>query len=139
MPNGFIFLYMKYCRVHSWTHVNISLYEVDPLFLFYLNRARSNFQKCNDIIAMWKKKLWKLYYSVHHRSQQCGRIYFVTILPHNFTQNCLSSSSHKLHINQKLSQIHSKSSLQLNLHLIPKATVTKLSELIELVIDLPDF
>lgn len=36
-------------------HLNISLYKVDPAFLFYLNRARSNFQKCNNIIAMWKK------------------------------------------------------------------------------------
>lgn len=38
------------------SHLKISLYEIDPTFLSYLNRARSNFQNCNNIIAMWRKK-----------------------------------------------------------------------------------
>lgn len=42
----------------------------------------------------------------------------------------------KLHINQKLNQIHNKSSIQSNLHLhfIPKATMANLFGLIQLII-----
>lgn len=45
----------------------------------------------------------------------------------------------KLHINQKLNQVHNKSFMQSNLHFIPKATIANLSRLTQLNNILPDF
>lgn len=111
-------------------HPNISLYEVDPIFFYYLNRARSNFQKCN-VTAMWKKirKLKK-------PSQVKAVGYILLQYSHIILQEiAYQFLLNKLHINQKLNQIHNKSSIRSNLHFIPKATIANPSGLIQLIMD----
>lgn len=100
--------------------------------LFYLNKAEGISKNMTTLLLCRKNYENYTKKSIAGQSNMVGYVLlqYSHIISHKIAYQFLLN---EVPMNQKLSQIH-KSSIQLNLHFIPKATITKLSQLLELVI-----